>query len=513
MDKEDTGVQLLLDEAKQLDLKGELDYAITKYTKVLTLNPNCVDALEPLGLIYERRKEFEQAINYRKRVVKLKPHNSFAHAKLARVMMRSNKIEKAIVLYQKAIALKSPQTLPAWIYKNLADALYQNGNIDKAITFYQQAIKLQPDAPVGYLGLGQTLLARKKWQNAIKYFQKVLNKNPSRKIIYEIVASIGRLREKDLSKLLDSVSNLTEQELSYPSEEIALHPCKTIVGGDNARFQQQTYINPKTRVFVLASLNRSLKNEQLFFVSQYGGPPYNNYYHWMFQILPQVDLWQRSIIDKGDISKIVFPFSLRSSFQRETLNILGISQSQIIELADRDCLQTNNSLLFASSLKGNPRKWIGDFLRREFLPRQVEFSNKLERIYICRKNAAYRRVINQDEFSNYLDKMGFQSVHLESLSVREQATLFSNTDIVLSLHGAGLTNIVFCQPHTKIIEIFPQSSTPMMYRKIASYYNLKYFYLLCKDIDNSHSKEAPHLKDLIVNLNHLSKLMNLANIH
>ncbi len=109
--------------------------------------------------------------------------------------------------------------------------------------------------------------------------------------------------------------------------------------------------------------------------------------------------------------------------------------------------------------------------------------------------------------------MGFQSVHLESLSVREQATLFSNTDIVLSLHGTGLTNIVFCQPHTKIIEVFPQSSTPMMYRKIASYYNLKYFYLLCKDIDNSHSKEAPHLNELIFNLNHLSKLMNLANIH
>ena len=87
MDQEDTAVQLLLDKAKQLDLKGEYDYAIARYTKVLALNPNCVNALEPLGLIYERRKEFEQAINYRKRIVKLKPHNSFAHAKLARVMM------------------------------------------------------------------------------------------------------------------------------------------------------------------------------------------------------------------------------------------------------------------------------------------------------------------------------------------------------------------------------------------------------------------------------------------
>ena len=52
-----------------------------------------------------------------------------------------------------------------------------------------------------------------------------------------------------------------------------------------------------------------------------------------------------------------------------------------------------------------------------------------------------------------------------------------------------------------------------MYRKIASYYDLDYYYILCEDIDNSHSQEAPHLKDLIVNLNHLSELMNLANIH
>ena len=513
MKQEDIAIKALLNEARQIELKGKHDDAIEKYTKVLLTNPNCTTALEKLGLVYERRGEFEQAISYRKRVIELKSRNNLAYAKLARLMMRLKRIGKAILFYQKAISLKSKKNLPPWVYSDLGDALCQKGNVEKAITIYQKGVEFHPDSPINYMGLGLTLFKQEKWQEAIEYFKKALNKNPSRKIVYKIVNNIGNLNEKDLLELLDSASDLNLREVHFASEGIHLYPVTTIVQKDSPYFNEKTYINPKTRVFELNNLNYSTPTRQLFFVSQHGGPPHNNYYHWMFQMLPQVDLWRRSIIDKDDSNKIVFPFSLRASFQHETLSNLGLKNSQIIELADRDGIQANNSLLFASSLQGNPRKWIGDFLRREFLPRQSNYSNKLERIHICRKKAAYRRVINQDEFNNYLDKLGFKSIYLESLSVREQAELFSKTNIVLSLHGAGLTNIVFCQPHTKIIEIFPQSSTPIMYRKIASYYDLEYYYLLCEDIDNSHSKEAHYLKDLIVNVNHLSELMNLANIY
>jgi tetratricopeptide (TPR) repeat protein len=518
MTKENPKVQILLDEARQLELDEKPDNAIEKYTKVLVINSNCIQALDALGLIYELREKFEQAIAYRKRVIELKPQSNLAYAKLARVMMKFKKIEKAIVLYNKAISLKSKKKLLPWVYKGLGDALCQKGNIDQAITVYKKAIKLYPEISVIYLGIGMALFKQKNWQETIEYFKKALNKNPSRKIIYKIVNKIGNLNDEDLFKLLDSAIDFSLNKVNFKSEEVHLS-CATTIDTDqedNFRLDEKIYINPETKVFSINNLDSSLTTENLFFVSQHGAPPYNNYYHWMFQIIPQIHLWRCSIVNNNSINKIVFPFRLDSSFQKETLEILGVSECQIIELADRASLQTHNSLSFASSLKGHPRKWVGELLRREFLSNNFDTSINSKRIYICRNKASYRQIVNQNECDNFLQAIGFKSVCLESLSVREQATLFSQADVVLSPHGAGLSNIVFCKPNTKVIEIFPKSVTPTMYRKISSYCNLKYYYLLCKDIDNCYSKNNPHLshlKDIIINLNHLSKLINLANIY
>lgn len=44
-------------------------------------------------------------------------------------------------------------------------------------------------------------------------------------------------------------------------------------------------------------------------------------------------------------------------------------------------------------------------------------------------------------------------MHLETLSVQEQHSLFYNATVIVALHGAGLANILFSEPGTKVIEI------------------------------------------------------------
>lgn len=44
-------------------------------------------------------------------------------------------------------------------------------------------------------------------------------------------------------------------------------------------------------------------------------------------------------------------------------------------------------------------------------------------------------------------------VQLDDLSLLEQIILFRNARIVIAQHGAALSNIIFCNPYTKIIEI------------------------------------------------------------
>ena len=78
----------------------------------------------------------------------------------------------------------------------------------------------------------------------------------------------------------------------------------------------------------------------------------------------------------------------------------------------------------------------------------------------------------------FLAKRGFESIAPENLSVMEQAQLLSEAEAVIAPHGAGLTNIVFCQPETKIIELLHHSAVNEMYWVISNAIGLDYSYLL-----------------------------------
>jgi hypothetical protein len=48
---------------------------------------------------------------------------------------------------------------------------------------------------------------------------------------------------------------------------------------------------------------------------------------------------------------------------------------------------------------------------------------------------------------------GWETVTLTGMSTEKQIELFSAASHVISTHGAGLTNLLWCQPGTKVIEI------------------------------------------------------------
>ena len=79
-----------------------------------------------------------------------------------------------------------------------------------------------------------------------------------------------------------------------------------------------------------------------------------------------------------------------------------------------------------------------------------------------------------------LTKYGFVKVELESLSVAEQVQLFSSAEVIIAAHGAGLTNLTFCQPGTTVLEIFPRSYIRHYYWTISTLAKLNYYYFIGK---------------------------------
>ncbi len=139
-------------------------------------------------------------------------------------------------------------------------------------------------------------------------------------------------------------------------------------------------------------------------------------------------------------------------------------------------------------------------------------SGKPERIYISRKYADIRKVINEEEVLNLLHKFGFISVTLESISIAEQASYMAAAKVIVAPHGAGLTNLVFCSPGTKIIEIFSANYVTPLYWKISSLCNLLHYHLIAEVVDNDLEERFFVGQNIFVNLQQLLKILTLAKV-
>ncbi|HEY9663756.1 MAG TPA: glycosyltransferase family 61 protein, partial [Allocoleopsis sp.] len=246
------------------------------------------------------------------------------------------------------------------------------------------------------------------------------------------------------------------------------------------------------------------------------------YFHWMFEVLPRLDLLHRSGIDFNEIDG--FLVSDRLPFQQETLVRLGIPQSKILTTEQHLHLQATE--LIVPSYPSTPAwmaPWVCDWLRRVFLSpelatdrQNVEPQHEFDRVYISRAKTANRRVINETELIEFLSPFGFQSITLETLSVQEQASLLSRAKVVISPHGGGLTNTVFCQPGTKIIELFSPHYVYPCYWLISNLMHLDYFYLTGIMPEGMYLSRLFYpdvrLADMLIDLQQLQAVLDRAGI-
>jgi capsular polysaccharide biosynthesis protein len=238
------------------------------------------------------------------------------------------------------------------------------------------------------------------------------------------------------------------------------------------------------------------------------------YFHWMFDILPRIELLRKSNIPIESIDNfIINNYSL--SFQIETLTTLGISHQKILESSKLHHIKADKLLVPSlPSIPGNMPFWAIKFLRKEYLNNQItEKINRQERLYISRAKASYRRVIDETELSDFLSKFGFQSIVLESMSVAEQSLLFSSAKVVVAPHGAGLTNTVFCNPGTKVIELFSPNYVNVCYWSLSNQLGIEYYYLLGVGSKPPEYVD-PHLagENIRIDLISLSSILKLAGI-
>jgi capsular polysaccharide biosynthesis protein len=233
------------------------------------------------------------------------------------------------------------------------------------------------------------------------------------------------------------------------------------------------------------------------------------FFHWMTDALPRLEILRRASATGWDtIDHFLIGEGCHAI--RESLRLLGIKESKLV-VTRRDSHFVCDLLVVPSfhGAPGNMPPWAIEFLREQFLG-SSSLPKSRRRIYVSRANASGRKIANEEEILPILTSRGFVCSELEEMSLSAQIELFSKAEAVVAPHGAGLTNLVWCAPHTKVLEIFSPLYVNFCYWAIASVTQADYYYLLgnAEGVVNDVYDARYFLEDILVDPIALQKTLS-----
>lgn len=215
------------------------------------------------------------------------------------------------------------------------------------------------------------------------------------------------------------------------------------------------------------------------------------YYKWVIECLPQFQL-----VDETNLDPSVIIRSNPPSWMIESLQLLGVDQSQIIEYDKPSKVRSAIIPSFQFRDYHTPRIAPNDiqWLRKSLMNNSTS-NDYSKRIYVSRQDADNRRVRNREELLDVISNYGFEAYILEKMSVEQQIKLFGQAETVVAPHGAGLTNIVFSN-NISVIELFPYEITSDVYFCISQLLDHDYNYLQCERLDQDMIVDTEELKTI-----------------
>lgn len=218
--------------------------------------------------------------------------------------------------------------------------------------------------------------------------------------------------------------------------------------------------------------------QPLIYFSTHNNP---NYYHWFTQ--PGL-----SPLFLHDYFKLKLPSSSILALSSRPRHSLPPYVSQLLKLfapslpiyigasiaSSRSCRFALQENITAISLSSSQVRWLHSrcsaLIHKPLKPSR--------NIFLSRSSAHHRRCLNEQEIRSHLTIYNFEFYCLEDLNVFEQLKLFSESKLIVGVHGAAFTNLVACSPGTSVVELLPQSGDYSHYYVLSDILNLNHGHLI-----------------------------------
>lgn len=518
--------------------------AVSAYQKAIDLGATNDWVFCNLGRAYIGLQQFADAIPCIRHAINSRPNFGIFHFTLGEALVGENQMQEALDAFSKATQLE-PENFKYCC--DLGELYTKCCRYAEAIPCFVEVIKIHPQHQAAYKPLGLALYKEgqitsdelRRFDDCVipdriieslfdirlveqvgfdsDEFQYIATEAGEsivltpRSITATLNAANGKCREQYLENAQASQVDLLEIKNGRAYWDGA-NPVVMTATGKIIR----PVSNRNSQLVAGTSQNHEVKHIEgvAVFISQRFAAGLN-YFHWFFQDIVRLHLLEVAGIKFGDVDKFVF-VQTGKDFQQETLEILGIPASKVIQSINEPHISADRLLVPSQTHVIGTGKWACKFLRDRFVGSQPEMSDEHRcsgKIYITRNSASIRRVVNEDELIPLLKACDFEIVKMEELSIREKVTLLSQAKVVITAHGAALTNLVFCNPGTRVVEIFPSCAIDSMdrfgsYSVLAHQSMLEHHYFFA---DNAADQESvPELvKDLSVDVDQFEKMLEL----
>ena len=183
------------------------------------------------------------------------------------------------------------------------------------------------------------------------------------------------------------------------------------------------------------------------------------YIHWLLDTFPRLLLAKEAGIDFNDFNHLVLA-TAQSRFHQYCLSKLGVPMDKVVTRQLAGNYFKTSSFVTVSAPRehcvAHPTIYqtVAEFLQDTAGFSKSTLDRSFSKIYVSREKASRRKVVNEEELVAVLELFGYKRVFLEDLDQPEVMRLFASAQCIVAVHGAGLANLIFSNPGTKVIELF-----------------------------------------------------------
>lgn len=199
-----------------------------------------------------------------------------------------------------------------------------------------------------------------------------------------------------------------------------------------------------------------------------------NYCHWLFEGLPKLTLLDE--IEQESVSGLV----VDECFCELSENVLARTRPnntyKLMPISGKGVVYFKK-LFITNSLKhplhnGSP---VIKAYYESLISIAPPASRELPKRFYIERPKGRRGVVNSNALIDLLSEFDIESVKLEDMTFWDQINLFKGASLIVGVHGAGFSNLVFCSKNTNIIEIFPNSYATPAFWYTSNFFGLNYY--------------------------------------